>query len=176
MRFSRGAVTLPNNPVQCALTSSHPTDPPGAALKTMFPFITFIPGKKWREEGCDRLLGGAWQNTCSDFQNTTGSFIWLFWHCRVEVEVEASALTITQVCLILFHLHASKTKVSVQVKRDSADFKGCWGEGGEGGGCGGVPGLSCSLLFFAQSCKSKQELLPELNCCGACARACVLHC
>lgn len=69
-----------------------------------------------------------------------------------------------------------KNKVSVQVKKDSADFKGCWGEGGEGGGCGGVPGLSCSLLFFAQSCKSKQELLPELNCCGACARACVLHC
>lgn len=43
-----------------------------------------------------------------------------------------------------------KKEVSVQVRRDSADFKGCWGMGVSG------PTPSCSLLFFAQSCKSKQ--------------------
>lgn len=75
-----------------------------------FSFIPFISEEKGREEGRERLPGGAWQDTCSDFQNTTGSFICLFWHRRVKVEAEASALTITQVCLILFHLHASKRK------------------------------------------------------------------
>lgn len=144
----------------------------------MFPLINSTPEEKGKEEECERLHGRSLAKYLQRFSKHHRIF-----HLTVLASPGGSGgLCADQNAGMLNPLSSTRIKKeeSVQVRRGSADFKGCLVGGRRGlkvvvvvGGCWSVPSPCCSLLFFAQSCKSKQEPLPELHCCGACMRACV---